>query len=150
MNDLKKKALNKCMELLDEKINSLNGTLTELAEGAKNDSKSSAGDKHETARAMMQLEQEKISKQLAEAHKTRANLQIIDINLKNEKVIKGSLVETSQGILFLAVGLGKISINSQQIIVISPESPLGQKLMGLSKNDQIQINATKYQIFNVF
>ena len=51
-------------ELLASKIVELTRMQTELLEGALDDSKSSAGDKHETARAMMQLEQEKFAGQL--------------------------------------------------------------------------------------
>jgi hypothetical protein len=43
-----------CCKILAERIQSLRQQLHELVEGAKNDSKSTAGDKHETARAMMQ------------------------------------------------------------------------------------------------
>ena len=64
--NFKQKIFAACLASLDEKINSLKTSLLELEEGSENDTKSSAGDKHETARAMMQIEQEKLGKQLNE------------------------------------------------------------------------------------
>ena len=40
--------------------------ISDLAQDAQNDAKGSAGDKHETALAMMHIEQEKLNQKLAE------------------------------------------------------------------------------------
>ena len=142
----KEKVFAACLQLLHTKIQALQNTLQELAEGAISDGKSSAGDKHETARAMMQLEQEKISKQLDEVLAQKAILEKIDCTIKSTQIIKGSLIKTNKGYLFLSVALGKISIDGVDIIVLSPQSPLGLKLMGLSVNSITQINAVTYII----
>ena len=55
---LKEKVHAACLQLLTDKIKVIQDNLQGLTQGAENDNKSSAGDKHETARAMMQLEQE--------------------------------------------------------------------------------------------
>ena len=60
---LKQNIYSQCLLILNQKIEELNSALATATESANNETKSSAGDKHETARAMMQLEQEKLSLQ---------------------------------------------------------------------------------------
>src|SRR6185437_16534394 len=102
---LKEKIHAACLDVLNKKVQTLQSTLQELGEGALSDGKSSTGDKHETARAMMQLEQEKISKQLDELLAQKTILQKIDAALKSTQITKGSLVKTNKGYLFLSVAL---------------------------------------------
>jgi hypothetical protein len=146
---LKQKVYTACLQLLNNKIQALQNTLHELGEGAVSDGKSSAGDKHETARAMMQLEQEKISKQLDEVLVQKAMLQKIDIAVTTEQITKGSLIKTNKGYLFLSIALGKINVEGIDIIVLSPQSPLGLKLMGLTAKSSVAINAITYIIEDV-
>ncbi len=142
----KEKVFATCLQLLDTKIQALQNTLQELAEGAISDGKSSAGDKHETARAMMQLEQEKISKQLTEVLAQKTILEKIDYTVKSTQIIKGSLIKTNKGYLFLSVALGKINIEGMDVIILSPQSPLGLKLMGLTAKSTVEINTTTYRV----
>ena len=142
----KEKIYVRCCDLLNEKINALQSSLRDLGEGTENDTKSSAGDKHETARAMMQIEQEKISKQLNEALEQKSALEKIYANISSSQITKGSLITTNNGYLFVSVALGKILVDEKQVIVLSPQSPLGLKLMGLKVNDSAEINGIKYSI----
>ena len=142
----KQKIYNHCIHLVNENINSLQNNLNDLMEGAKSDSKSSAGDKHETSISMMQLEQEKVRKQLNEALEQKAELDKINISMNNNRVAKGSLVKANNMFLFISIALGKITIDNKQIIILSSQSPLGIKLMGKQKNDTAEINGIKYLI----
>ncbi len=109
--------------------------LVELEEGAQNDSKSSAGDKHETARAMVQIEQEKIGRQVQ------------DLLIQKTQLEKGgSLIKTDRGYLFLSVPLGKIMVENTSVTVISPQSPLGKKLQGLKAGEKTDINDISYSV----
>jgi hypothetical protein len=56
-----------CIAQVDASIADIKKQMSELVTEAANDSKSTAGDKHETERAMMQLTQEQLGKQLQEA-----------------------------------------------------------------------------------
>jgi transcription elongation GreA/GreB family factor len=143
---LKQSVYTTCIQLVDTKLQTLQKTLQELSEGAESDSKSSAGDKHETARAMMQLEQEKISRQIDDVLKQKVLLQKMDLHTNPAQITKGSLVKTNKGYLFLSVALGKIVIDDMDVIVLSPQSPLGLKLMGLARGTSIEINGTSYHI----
>ena len=146
---LKEKIHAACLDVVNKKVQTLQSTLQELGEGALSDGKSSTGDKHETARAMMQLEQEKISKQLDELLAQKTILQKIDAALKSTQITKGSLVKTNKGYLFLSVALGKLMVDGVEIIILSPKSPLGLKLMGLQAKSSVQINAVTYIVEDI-
>ncbi len=145
----KESVLKKCEEQLAEKIKSLNDSLQILKSDLNSETKSTAGDKHETGRAMLQIEQENISKQLSIMLEQKAELDKIDGSLKHEAVHKGSLVFSNRGILFLSIPLGKIQISGEQISVISDASPLGKKLLGKKKGDSVEMNEVVFRIESV-
>lgn len=115
-------------------------------ESANNETKSSAGDKHETARAMMQLEQEKLSYQLKDLQDQKLELEKIDISKPSAQIAKGTLIQSDKGFLFLSIGLGKINVDDKTVFAISPQSPLGVKLLGKKENDIVDMNGVKYTI----
>lgn len=121
-----------------------------VTESANNETKSSAGDKHETSRAMMQLEQEKLTKQLNEAIDQRSELEKIDISKPSAQIAKGTLIQSGKGFLFLSIGLGKIVVDEKTVFAISAQSPLGSKLMGKKENDVVEMNGVKYSIQKLF
>lgn len=142
----KQKVYARCIELLNEKISTLQHVLKELTDSASNETKSTAGDKHETALAMLQLEQENVNRQLTTVLDQKVVLEAIDPSLKSMRIVNGSLVKTDKGFLFLSIALGKIMIDDSIVIVLSAQSPLGKKLMGLKRNDYTDIKGTQYVI----
>jgi len=135
-----------CIHLLNEKISALQHNIKELTESAANESKSTAGDKHETALAMLQLEQESVNRQLKTVLDQKVVVESIDPSVKNVRVTNGSLVKTNKGYLFLSVALGKIIVNDMQVIILSPQSPLGKNLVGLKRDDKVEVNGVGYAI----
>lgn len=140
---------NKCRSILDEKISLLTNLLSDLTKSIEGESKSSAGDKHETSRAMMQIEYVKISRQLSEAVSQQAILNKIDCNIKSPKITSGSLIKTQKGFLFICIALGKINVDAMEVIALSPQSPLGNKLIGLKAADAVSVNGTNYTIESI-
>ncbi len=128
----------------------MTAALNTATEAANNETKSSAGDKHETSRAMMQIEQEKLGKQIKEIQEQRTELEKIDISKPSVQIAKGTLIQSDKGILFLSVGLGKIIIDEQTVFAISPQSPLGLKLVGKKENDTVEMNGVKYKIEELY
>lgn len=61
----------KCLEFIDNRFKTVQNTIQEIQESLLSEAKSSAGDKHETGRAMLQLEREKAGNQLAEINKIK-------------------------------------------------------------------------------
>ncbi len=128
---------------LDVKIKCYHKVLSDLMEGPLNDAKSSAGDTHDTSRSMMQIEQEKTGKQMKELEEMKVYLDKIKSNSNNDKIQIGSLIKTNIGYFYIAVALGKLKVGKEEVYVISPISPLGSKLLGLSLNNSIEINNKK-------
>ena len=135
--------------LLNNKINLLQKVLFDLHESAKNETKSTAGDKHETALAMLQIEQENIRRQLRETQQQKTIFDGIDPLLSHAEIRKGSLIKTNKNWFFISAGVGKIKHEDIIIIALSPLSPLGLKLMGKRLNEHIMMNAAEYKIESI-
>ncbi|HLU87083.1 MAG TPA: hypothetical protein VKZ44_04955 [Taishania sp.] len=126
-------------EYLIKKINQLNHEIDQLRIDISSDSKSTAGDKHETSRAMAQLEMEKIGKQIQDYQKQHQwLLQMTNSDDKTESCIKiGSLIQLSNSWYLLGIGLGKIELSNGSIFCISAQSPIGQQLLNKQIGDEI-------------
>ncbi|MBL0097642.1 MAG: 3-oxoacyl-ACP synthase [Bacteroidetes bacterium] len=96
-----------CLRILEEKMAAIQGDLDELIQSIQGESKSSAGDKHETARAMMNIEQEKLGRQLEEVLQMKEVFQRIDFKKHSDLIVPGSLISTDKGIFLLSIALGK-------------------------------------------
>lgn len=142
----KEKVYQQYVQLADGKIQLLKKSLQELSESAGNETKRTAGDKHETALAMLQIEQENISRQLNEAIIQKSLLEKIEAAVHATQAGKGSLVKTNKGFFFISLALGKIIAEGISVIALSPESPLGKQLMLAKQNDSFTLNGTIYII----
>ncbi|MES2628428.1 MAG: 3-oxoacyl-ACP synthase, partial [Bacteroidota bacterium] len=118
-------------------------------EGANSEDKSSAGDKHETGRAMAQLETEKTAKQLQDALDDLAVLKRLDPEKETLVAVPGSVVSTDKGNFYLATAIGRIQIGETEVIVLSPASPLGTKMLGLVEGKEFEMNGRGYLIKEV-
>jgi len=133
-------------QLIQDRIDAFRDMIAALTEDSKNDAKGSAGDKHETALSMMHIEQEKLNYKLTEILDQKSVLDKIDPSLISSKVALGSLVKANGILLFVSAALPKITIDSKNIIALSPQSPLGNKLMGNEVGFSFKINSTNYII----
>lgn len=135
-----------CVRLEDEKLQALKEAIDQALQAAGSEDKSSAGDKHETARAMAQLEQEKLYKQQAEAVQRRQLLNRIILNEKPVESGLGCIVHTNRGKFFLAIAIGKLEHNGADYFVISPASPIGSQLLGKKEGEGFSFNGMQYDI----
>jgi len=145
----KENILKVCQSILLKQKESLLNAQKEIEESMLSETKSSLGDKHETARAKMQTEQEKLSKQQSDLNKLIALLGRIDPFHLSKNCDFGALVFTDKTTFFLAVGLGKIEIDNQQLMVISTHSPIAQLMIDLKVNDTYEFNGLSYKIINI-
>lgn len=146
---LKEKVYSHYLKTINDKIQLLQYTLSDLKESGSNETKSTAGDKHETALAMLQIEQENKRTQLSDALTQKAALEKINPIVAALRIISGSLVKTNRGFFFISIALGKALIDGISVIAISPQSPLGMQLMGLSTGDVTEINNNHYVIESI-
>lgn len=140
---LDKQVVYECVKKeLKHKIERIQIQFDELQKSLTTETKSSAGDKHETGRAMAQLEQEKLSKALSQMTQLRNSLSKVNPEETHTVIQYGSLVKTSNGYFFFSIGLGQIEVDGENVFCMTATSPLGQKLVGKSKGDKIQMNAS--------
>ena len=111
-----------------------------LSQDASENAKSSAGDKHETDLAMVHLEQEQLSKKISQLLENQQTWKQIDFESKSTTIKQGSFVKTNIGWLLIAIALPIYKIENETIVSISPQSPLGNLLIGKQKNDSFIFN----------
>ena len=138
-----------CTDYVMERINRLKNEIKKTQSSANEETKSSAGDKYETGRAMAQLEIGKNSVQLREAERLLGMLQAIHQELVSEIVIPGSLVKTNKGDFYISISIGLIKLKQNQYFIIAPDSPIGLLFMGKKVRDVISWNKTQYQIHEI-
>lgn len=149
MTSIKHQLLKRCHDYLDASASILQQAITNAQAAANEETKSSAGDKYETTRAMMQLEIEKNTVQLANVENLRQVLNRINPEKTSQSAELGSLVITSHGNFYIAISAGKLSLSEQEYFAISTASPLGSKLLGLTVGKTAQIDKREYLIKEV-
>ena len=143
---LKQQILFRYKEMLQDRIDVFQDMISGLTIDAQNDAKGSAGDKHETALSMMHLEQEKLNYKLKEILEQKNILDKIDPSQTHKKVALGSLVKSNGMLLFISTALPKLIIEAKTIFALSPQSPLGSKLMGEEVGVEFEMNGKPYTI----
>ncbi len=143
---IKEKVHAACVLLIEERVRNSQEAMKLAQDGANSEDKSSAGDKHETGRAMAQLESEKAAKQMQESLDLLAVLKKINPGQASTNASLGSLVETSQGNFYLSVAAGKVELEGYQSFAISPGAPIGAKLMGLKIGESAEFNGKLFKI----
>ncbi len=147
---LKTALLNHCKEVVDEKYGNLLALDKAAQSSANSETKSSAGDKYETGRAMMHLEKERLASQMHEVSKLRKPLEMINPEKIAPVVELGSIVYTDSRNYFLSVSLGDIKIDGKQFFCISPVTPIGKLLMGKQIGGSFQFAGQSVHIQEVF
>lgn len=138
-----------CLDFIDNRLETVKKAILEIEESLMAETKSSAGDKHETGRAMLQLEREKAGNQLAEIGKVKKALAKIDIEKQSSVIGLGSLVLTSQANYFIAISAGELKMKDQIVYAISPNTAIGQLLVGKTVGDKVFFRDKEIKIFEV-
>lgn len=139
MKELKKKLFSECAKFVQGRADTIQNIISSNQKALSSETKSSAGDKHETGRAMLQLEMEKASQQLSSINDMKSALS--KISLENSDNVKlGSLVVTNHINYFLAISAGEIKMENQVYYAISPSSPIGKLLLGKRAGDSFNFN----------
>jgi len=149
MRNLKEDLFEACLLFANRKLKNIEEIMHANRMGLENESKSSAGDKHETGRAMLHLEMEKASQQFEVVSIMKDVLQRIDINTIANHARLGSLVDTNQGCYFLSISAGQIDIDDKVYYAVSASSPIGALLIGKSQGDQVILGTKTIQIRSI-
>ena len=111
MEEIKEQLLAQCNRFVEEKLRTVREIISSNQIALRSETKSSAGDKHETGRAMIQLEIEKASVQFLEIKQMKEVLDRIHYQTESETAKLGSLVFTSRGIYYLSISAGILEFN---------------------------------------
>lgn len=113
-----------CARHLRERILHAEASMEEARLSGLSETKSSAGDKHETARAMAQQELEKQATALQHLQTMEAFLLRIDPTRRYAEILPGALVSTDQGFFYVSGALGKIEVEGRTVMAIFMQAPI--------------------------
>lgn len=145
----KKELLVFCETFVSDRIARIEKGMVDIQEALTSETKSSAGDKHETGRAMLHLEREKLGNQLAKAEAMKQVMAKVRLQENRETIGLGSCVTTSKGNYFLAISAGAFTKKNHSIFCISVGTPIGKLLLGKSIGDSIVFNGEKIGILKI-
>jgi len=148
--ETKKQLHQRCLVIVTERISAAKQTMDDAQASANQEEKSSAGDKYETGRAMAQIARDQAAQQLDEALQLKNVLDRIATTSPSNKVALGSLVVTDQNRFYISVSLGKVVIDGEEYLVISPHAPIGKLLLGRGVNETIAFQNATQKIIQVF
>jgi hypothetical protein len=128
MSQLKTKELlfNLCKDFVNKRLKTVQDIISSNQKALQSETKSSAGDKHETGRAMLQLEMEKASQQLEGISIMNQILSKVDISKTSKIAHLGSVIITNKANYFLSISAGQLSVENNTYFAISISSPIGK------------------------
>ncbi|HBR54616.1 MAG TPA: 3-oxoacyl-ACP synthase [Flavobacteriaceae bacterium] len=147
--ELKIALLDHCKETVAKRYAKIKQTISDIEESLVEESKSSAGDKHETGRAMLQIDRENAGKQLQEIESLQLLVHKIDIKSVSDYVRLGSLVYTTNGTYFIGISIGQVTVGKTNYYCVALQSPIGQQLSGKKKGDSFTFNGKEITIKSV-
>jgi hypothetical protein len=149
MSDLKKELYDQCVSYVRKRMDAAELGIKEAQKASNEDTKSSAGDKYETGRAMMQQETNRNLAQLNEANKLMVALNRMGTTGTSANAETGSVIITNNGDFYLAISAGTLSVNGKTYFAVSPASPIGVVLAGKKAGDSFILNNKQYKIEEV-
>lgn len=120
---------------LDQRMQTSLDAMNAAQESANGESKSSAGDKYETSRAMGHLDRDMHARMYQQTREERKLVERIDESINFKKGALGAFISTSMGNFFLSVSIGQVKVDEKPVMIISPQSPIGALLMGKMVGD---------------
>lgn len=149
MEEFKAAIYDACLKFIEGRIETAETALAQAQEASNDDTKSSAGDKFETTREMMQQDIFRNKKLLADAQQNLGLLKSIADAPIAELVKNGSLVETNHGLFYLSISAGQLKVFDKTVFAISAASPVGQLMLGKRVSETFTFNQKEYTVLNV-
>ncbi len=147
--EIKAALLEHCKETVQKRFQKIKQTINDIDESLLEESKSSSGDKHETGRAMLQIDRENAGKQLREIEPLQEVLRKIEIKVVSDYARLGSLIFTDKAIYFIGISAGEVTIDKSSYYCVALQSPIGALLSGKKKGEQFLFNEKSHKITSV-
>ncbi len=145
----RKTLLDQCRRTLEARRREYTGELASLDEAAAAETKSSAGDKYETAREMIAQSRNLISHNLSETVAHLEALDRMDAAPWRDRIGFGSLAETSLGWYLVGISLGEVEAEGLIVRTLSLASPLGSALKGRGVGESIAWRGSSLEILRI-
>ena len=137
---IKEALFEQCEVFVNKRLYNIENVISSNQKALQSETKSSAGDKHETGRAMLQLEMEKAGQQLAGITQMKVVLSKIDILKTSKNACLGSVIITPKVSYFLSISAGQLVVADKSYFAISVSSPIGKLLLGKQEKEVISFN----------
>jgi transcription elongation GreA/GreB family factor len=149
MSNIKSQLLAACHDYVNQRIATSKQAMENAQAAANEEGKSSAGDKYETGRAMMQIERDKAAQQLEEALKLKNVLDGMNSSNENNTVLLGSVVTTTHFNFYMAISAGKLIVEGKEYIAVSTNSPISKLMIGKKVGDEFFFNKKNERIVGI-
>jgi hypothetical protein len=149
MPAIKQQLYAQCLAYIKLRMDAAEHAFKDAEKASNDDTKSSAGDKYETGRAMMQQEKDRNTTQLNETNKLMVALNHISTKGSAGIAETGSLVITNNGKFYIAISAGNLVVDGERYFAISPASPIGLILKGKKAGDEFSLNGKVYKVEQV-
>ncbi|NIJ44087.1 transcription elongation GreA/GreB family factor [Wenyingzhuangia heitensis] len=144
----KKQLITLCLDIVNGKLLDVQNAIDGYKIDLMSETKSSAGDKHETGRAMLQLEMEKLGQQHQTILMQKEVLSKIQVAVST-KIALGSLVVFNGIYYFIATSIGQVKYSKKTVMVVSVNSPIGVLLLGKEKGSKLVFNGKRFVVQDV-
>ncbi len=138
-----------CQAFITERMAAAEEAMRTAQESANSETKSSAGDKYETGRAMAQEERNRNAAQLHQARQLQAELARINPLLACDMVRPGALVHTSLGWFYLSISAGRLVAEGQDVVAVSAAAPVALALLGKRAGEEALFNGKALRVLAV-
>lgn len=141
--------LNAMHERVRRGISEASVILDGIQESIDSETQSTAGDKHDTSRELMQQERNKAAQNL------QNQMSLDSLVLKLKKVIVsnevgfGSLVLTNEGWFFIGLPLGRVCFERDDVLCISGNAPAAKFLESQRVGASIKMNGKNIKILRI-
>lgn len=135
---------------MQDGIRAAQAAFEELQGSLEGESKSTAGDKHETGRAMVQMEMEQAATRLQRVERMVRGWKATDPSVARNAVRPGAIVVTDQGGFVIGVAWGVFQgPDAQDWRAISSDAPLAMALHGCQAGEAVNFRGRSWQILEV-
>ena len=139
-----------CLAYVETRLAQARAGMAAAQASSNSETKSSAGDKYETGRAMAQQERDRHAAQLHEAQLLLADLQRINPSLAADTVRPGALVGTSRGLFYVSIGAGQLRTEAgTAFVAVSAGAPLLRALAGCRAGDEVLFQGQPVRVLSV-
>jgi hypothetical protein len=146
---IKEALFSQCKSFVNNRLQTVEAVLSSNQKALQSETKSSAGDKHETGRAMLQLEMEKAGQQLVGITQMKVVLSKIDVLKSSKNACLGSIIITDKVQYFLSLSAGQLWVADKSYFAISVSSPMGKLLLGKQEKEVISFNGKTIEIIGI-